>query len=86
MHFTKVVLALDLVVLVRCGTEPSREEQSRAPQITVSTTESSPSSSALSDDTSGLADFPVSKSTGEILAAALRYLRDALQQHLKLRT
>jgi hypothetical protein len=72
MRLAKVVLALDLVVLVGCRTEPSRQEQSRAPQITVSTTESSPSRSGLSDDTCGLDDFPVSKSTGKILAAAPR--------------
>ena len=68
MGLAKVLLALDLVVLVGCRTEPRREEQSRAPQITLSTTESSPSRSALSDDTCGLNDFPVSKSTEEILA------------------
>jgi hypothetical protein len=68
----KLVLALVLAVLVGCRTAPKREEQSRDIQITLSTAESSPSESTQSDDNCGLDDFPVSKSTDEILAAVPR--------------
>ncbi len=67
-----VSFMLVLAALIGCRTAPKREEQSRGPQITLSTTESSPSKSKLSDDSCGLDDFPVSKSTQEILAAASR--------------
>lgn len=70
MWLAKATPVLVLIVLVGCRTAPKREEQSRGPQITLSTTESSPSRSKLSDDSCGLDDFPASKSTKEILAAA----------------
>ena len=69
---TKVPLVLVPVVVVGCQTGPRREEQSRVSQTALSTTESSPSRGTLSDDSCGLDDFPASKSTQEILAAASR--------------
>jgi hypothetical protein len=72
MRLAKMALVLVVVVLVGCRTAPKREEQSRASQITLSTTESLSSRGKRSDDTCGLDDFPVSKSTKEILAAATR--------------
>jgi len=71
-RFAKVALVLVLVVFVGCHTVPRTEEQQRSPQIRVSTAESSPSRNTPSDDSCGLDDSPVSKSTREILAAASR--------------
>ena len=68
----KLVLALVLALLVGCRTAPKREEQSRTPQTTFSAADTISSRRALSDDTCGLGDFPVSKSTEEILAAVPR--------------
>lgn len=65
-------LALVLTVVVGCRTAPKHEEQSRTPQITLSKAESSPSRSTKSYENCGLDDFPVSKSTDEILAAVPR--------------
>ena len=65
-------LALVLTVVVGCRTAPKHEEQSRTPQITLSKAESSPSRSTKSDENCGLDDFPVSKSTDEILASVPR--------------
>jgi hypothetical protein len=67
-----MTLALVLAVMVACKSAPKHEEQSRAPQITLSLTQSSPSRSTQSDENCGLDDFPVSKSTDEILAAVPR--------------
>lgn len=67
-------LALVLTVVVGCRTAPKHEEQTRAPQITLSKVESSPSRSTQSDEYCGLDDFPVSKSTDEILAAVPRHV------------
>lgn len=65
-------LALVPTVVVGYRTAPKHEEQSRTPRITLSKAESSPSRSTKSDENCGLDDFPVSKSTDEILAAVPR--------------
>jgi hypothetical protein len=72
MRPVKLVLALVLTLLLGCRTAPKREGQSRTPQTTFGTADTISSTRALSDDTCGLADFPVSKSTQEILAAVPR--------------
>jgi hypothetical protein len=64
-----LALALVPAVVVGCRTPSKHEEQSRAAQITLSLTQSSPSRSTQSGENCGLDDFPVSKSTDEILAA-----------------
>src|SRR5215470_9157662 len=56
----------------RLPNQPKHEEQSRAPQIRLRTAELSPSRTTSSDDSCGLEDFPASKPTQEILAAASR--------------
>lgn len=70
MRLTKVAATLVLVALVACRTVPKREEQARVSRIRASTTEASTPASGSSDDSCGLDDFPASKSTQEILAAA----------------
>ena len=64
----QVGLILGLATLVGCRTAPRREGQQRAAQIAVNTTESS-QAKTTPYDSCGLDDFPVSKSTEEILAA-----------------
>jgi hypothetical protein len=64
----QVGLILGLATQVGCRTAPKREGQQRAAQIKVNTTESSQVKTTPSDNC-GLDDFPVSKSTEEILAA-----------------
>jgi len=63
----QVGLILSLAILVGCRTTPKGEGQQRAAEITVKTTESSQAKTTPSE-ICGLDDFPVSKSTEEILA------------------
>lgn len=72
IRLARWTLALVLTVVVGCRTTPKHDEQSRTPQITLSKAESLPSRSTKSDENCGLDDFPVSKSTDEILAAVPR--------------
>ena len=72
VRLPKVALVLVQVALVGCHSVPKAEEQWQSPQIGASTSESSPSRNTPSDDSCGLDDSPVSKSTREILAGASR--------------
>ena len=64
----QVAFTVGVASLVGCRAAPSPERQAPSPRIAVSAPELSESGSAPPEDHCGLDEFPVSKSTQEILA------------------